>query len=651
MAHIEVLPELVVRQIAAGECIERPASVVKELVENSLDAGATRIDIDIEEAGSQLIKISDNGCGIPQNEMALALASHATSKLKTADDLHAIRTYGFRGEALASVCAIAETSLCSATAGSEVGYRIDCKGDTMSPLRPLGMAQGTIIEVRNLFFNVPARRKFLKSKNVEMGHIADVVTNLAIAAHQVAFQLSHNKKLVFSVPATADPGERIRELLGGKLDAFWPLQVVQGDYRLEAYIQSPQSHKADNKWQYFYVNRRYVRDRIATRALEDAYKDFLPERRHPVAVLFLQMDPASVDVNVHPAKAEVRYRDGQEVYRMIHKHVQAALRQRDLTPEIPLFGDSGESAVAGEMPAADALVAVLPQMSVRTDEAVDRENAEKNEQQTQHPQPQHPQPERTTDNENCRQGMPENQSAPPAWSSHEAIPPFTSHIQPEKRHPSAAKTRTSAATMPATLFPLTADRHDERPPINFWQVHSSYIIAEVNDGIAIVDQHALHERMIYEKLRRQVDSGKIVSQPLLFAEKVRLTAGDQALLQEWKPSLLQLGLDIEPCGNNEVAVTRLPQLCAAIGGAELLQELLAQLGQRERLDVAEIIDHLLSTMACKAAVKAGDPLTREEIASLLRAQNVTDNPYHCPHGRPTVLKITLGELEKHFKRK
>jgi DNA mismatch repair protein MutL len=641
MPHIQVLPELLVRQIAAGECIERPASVVKELVENSLDAGATRIEIDIEEAGSQLIKISDDGCGIGKDELSLALASHATSKLHTLEDLHAIHTFGFRGEALASICAVAEVSLASATAESPSGYVIESKGDNLLSARPIGMAQGTTVTVRNLFFNVPARRKFLKSKNVEMGHISDVVTCQAISAYRVAFQLSHNKKPVFTVARASDAGERIRDLLGGKLDAFWHVEAGQDAYRLEAYIQNPQSHKADTKWQFFYVNNRYVRDRVATRALEDAYKDYLPERRHPVAVMFLHMDPASVDVNVHPAKAEVRYRDGQEIYRVIHKHILAALRQHDMTPEIPLFdGSDGRPAEMSQAVPADTTqeshVDIVPDTDDKSvsEETVEVPPASRIVEEIARPF--------TKSDADCISREQTLFYARPLPSL-PAKPPATTTFSVAQGEQLPARGSTGSKE---SLFPTAATKD-----LRFWQVHDSYIVAEVAEGLLIVDQHALHERMLYEKLRRQVAQGKIVSQPLLFPEKIRVTASEMAILQEWRQQLHDIGLDIEPCGNGEVAIARLPQLVAKVSGSELLQTLLTQIGQTEHIEVADALDQMLATMACKAAVKAGDALTHEEIASLMRAPDIADNPFHCPHGRPTVLKITLAELEKHFKRR
>ena len=620
MSPIRILPPLIARQIAAGECIERPASVVKELVENCLDAGATKIKVDIEEAGSQLIRVTDNGGGIPKDELTLALASHATSKILTFDDLLRLDTFGFRGEALASIAAVAEVSLASATSGSDCGHVLESKGDELSPVRPVGMSQGTIIEVRNLFFNVPARRKFLKSKAAEMGQIIDLVTRLALSSFAVGFELNHNNRPVFTVSPAVSRRERIGEILAKEELSWFHAEEQQDAYRLDAYLATSHHHKSDTKWQFYYLNRRYVRDKIATRALEDAYRDYLPDKRHPVAIIYLDIDPALVDVNVHPTKSEVRYRDSQQVYRLIHSAVLTTLRREDLTPPMALAvqPDRVESPLAADRPESEAtrsetVTTVSPQLSVKPIDC------------------------------NPNYSSAYSRETTPRWPVTAADPIGTKALFHERAlQPNLFATTENQPAAPGDDTLGCQDR--------YLQIHQSYIVAEHVDGLVIIDQHALHERILFERIKKQIEKGVVASQPLLFPEKVKLSAGEMVTLTEWQPELRKIGLDVEAIDLDEFAITKIPQLFGKLLSPDLLPELLEQLAQTQTTQLAETLDHLLATMACKAAVKAGDALSNEEIASLLRHKELADNPFHCPHGRPAIVKITMNELAKFFKR-
>ena len=334
MGKINKLSSLLIKQIAAGECIERPASVVKELLENSLDAKSTRIKIDIEDAGNRLIRITDNGTGIEREDLLLAVTSHATSKIQTVEDLYSISSLGFRGEALASIASVAEFSIASTTQEGE-GFLLESKNDQISPVRPIGMDLGTCVEVRNLFFNIPARRKFLKSKNVEMAHIKNTVKYLALTAPKVSFTLSHNSKILFSVGSVKTLGERIRDILKKDDLDFFRIEKSLEHSQLIAYLGMPNYHKSNNNSLFYYINGRYVKDRIVTRAIGDAYKDYLPSRRFPVAVVYLTLDPQQVDVNVHPTKSEVRYRNSQEIYRFVYKTCLQNLQKETMVADIP----------------------------------------------------------------------------------------------------------------------------------------------------------------------------------------------------------------------------------------------------------------------------------------------------------------------------
>lgn len=640
MGPIQLLPAHLVKQIAAGECIERPASVVKELVENSLDAGAGRIEVHVEDAGNRLIRVQDNGCGIPAAEFPLALASHATSKLTCSEDLSCIRTLGFRGEALASISSVAEITLASCC--GESGFVVEAAGDKVGEARPVGMPRGTSVEVRNLFFNVPARRKFLKSKAVEMGHVTEVVTALALSASQVAFQLTHNGQLVFSAVA-GDPLARIREILCTKNLEFFQAAAEEEHFRLDAYLGLPSHFKSNNKWQYFFLNGRIIKDRVLMRSLADAYRDYIPEKRHPVAVCYLTVDPDWVDVNVHPAKVEVRHRDGQKVYHLIYRTVLGGLKKHENVPQIPLFPmDQAEGEVSEMEPAAksppereslrgegpslsDGLPEIDRMAGPRVDWAGEDRVAEKAE----------------------------PISACPA-------PKTRNFPAPEEKSPPVAPMSKKTFRPPADL-PLFSGGHPERntavaklpagPGTTYLQVHDSYLVMEIPEGIAIIDQHALHERVLYDRLRRLLKSGKTISQPLLFPETIYLGPQEMAIFGQCREDLRKIGIDACQSGPDAIEVRCLPQIFGKVSASGLVSDLLEQVEQSRGMSMEEIMEDRLAMMACKAAVKAGDRLSPEEMASLLASKDEADNPCNCPHGRPTLLKMTLTELEKYFYRR
>lgn len=602
---IQILPSLVVKQIAAGECIERPASIVKELVENSLDAGATDIEIYVEDAGNRLIQVIDNGCGIAPAELELAITSHATSKLQAVEDLDTIETMGFRGEALASICSVAEVKIASAIAANTTGYVLQSRGEQLMPIRPVGMQTGTLIEVRNLFFNIPARRKFLKSKHVEMGHITDTIMRLALANFSVAFKLRHNDREILVAAAAANYQERITDVIGDKMQ-FITASDGKQDCQLHAYLTPPEHHRSNNKWQFLYLNRRWVKDRVTSKALADAYRDYLPAKKHPIAVLYLQMDPALVDVNVHPAKTEVRFRDSQAIYGLVYKTVLQALRGEDFTPEIvPTSFYQQQDLTGSPAPKADSFPTVDPAP----------ENAG-NSSQIQ-----------ATDEVAVRPTMrgtnsPNEDIAGVAAIVKEPLP--KEQIVPEQ---------------------------EETAPVSYLQVHRRYLLMETSQGITLIDQHALHERILYERLRRQLKRQKVISQKLLFAETLQLSALEMELFDKWHSQLADIGIEARAIAPTRIEITSIPQLLGKLCAPELVVELLEQLNHQEKVSLDTAVDHLLATMACKAAVKTGDDLTPQEIQSLLRFKSTTDNPFHCPHGRPTMVNITLQELDKYFDRR
>lgn len=617
MSKIKVLPPLLVNQIAAGECIERPASIVKELVENSIDADSTAIEVGVEEAGTRLIRITDNGCGIDKEDLPLAITSHATSKLQNADDLLNIQTLGFRGEALASVASVADVFISSCPTGEKSGYKIRSFGGDVKPLEPIAMNQGTIIEVHDLFFNIPARRKFLKKKATEMGHITDTLTKLALSYNKASFKLTHNNKTVFHVAKTATLKERIEQLLTIGECEMLEISYERSGIEVQAFLAPPEVNRPNSKQQYVYINGRCIKDRIVLRAVADAYSDYLPMKRHAIAVLFLKMHPEDVDVNVHPTKAEVRYRDSSGIYSAVYHATLEGLRKGDLRPSIPLFSDEPSNSYSPPTNYYSSQ-SNKPQNNYYTPGSFVRETSDTHT------------PNAPSNYENI---------GPVDIPVFENIPPNVPAPTPETQKPQTPQSSSQ------NLFA----EQEKNVPLRWFQVHDSYIIIETLRGIEIIDQHALHERIIYSKLKQQVAQKQVQSQMLLFPVTVHLTATEMAVFTQWQRHLEELGMEMEVL-RDDVVIRAIPQLVSDIHAGDLLRDLLEQLERKNKVNISDVIDPIIEMMSCKAAIKAGDNLNPEEVISLIKRREDADNPFHCPHGRPTTLKITLKELEKHFKR-
>jgi DNA mismatch repair protein MutL len=606
MARIQQLPHSVVTKIAAGEVIERPASVVKELLENSLDAGANRIDVDVEQGGLEVIRIVDNGCGILPDDLPLAFASHATSKLSSADDLFRIGTLGFRGEALASIGGIAQVSLQSRVPGTPCGAELTCHGGALSPVRAWNGAAGTRIEVRHLFYNTPARRKFLRTPSTEMGHISEVFTRLCLSHPSVHWTLRHNGKGVWEVPATADLGQRLGLFFGTELrDQLYELEARQGPVRLHGFIADPACDRGNARMQYLFVNGRWVRDRSLTHALQEAYRGLLMTGRYAVAFLFLQLPPDQVDVNVHPTKAEVRFRDGNALYHLVFGGIRERLRAENLTPRL-----QSPSTLTPPPPPR-----VEPALWARPPEA----------------HPARPLPEPPV--------FPREPSAPlPATAPPEPVPA----VAPDP-----------ALTVPAAEE-IPRPRPEALPPPGTFkaiQLYDAYLVLETPEGMLVIDQHALHERILFEQLKRRLQSGPLESQRLLIPEPVELTLEQAARTLEQRQALAELGLGVEDFGGGTVLVTSYPAILARRSPRDILKAVVDHLVTQDRVPPREVLlNDLMSVMACHSAVRAGDRLTQEQMAALLAQRDLADNTHHCPHGRPTALLFSRQDLERQFRR-
>lgn len=624
MSRIRILSDLLVNKIAAGEVIERPASIVKELVENALDAGSTRIAITIEEGGKRLIRVVDDGMGMTADELKLSVTPHATSKITCEDDLFKIATLGFRGEALASIGAVSRLRITSRTREDIEGNEIVIAADSLETAQAAGCRVGTSVEVRDLFFNVPARRKFMKATPTEVGHINEQVARMALGHRSVGFELTNNQRTTHRLAPESSIRERIGALYSADLaEELIPIERDDRGIRIEGYVAPPARSRSTASWQYIFLNGRFIRDRFVQHAVREAYRGLMEHQRFPVAFLFLTMDPEQVDVNVHPSKLEVRWQNSG----LVHSQILSALRDKFLTSNLTptLQADAGPSRAEFD-PAKAAEV---------------RQQAADYYRGLVLPTP----------------SAPFDTSSSGARFSSTIGPDATtrpSDIKPEVWDALHGARGPDDFNDPSSRLPAT-EKANELPQIKGYralQVHNSYLVAETSDGLVIIDQHALHERIMYEKLKAQIVDGPLESQRLLMPETMTASATDMALLQEHESLLAQLGIEANAFGHDQIAVHAFPSILKDTDAAAFMRDLLDQLGdQANQTHPEEVIHKVLDMMSCKAAVKAGDSLTPEEIEALIEQKSEIEKSSNCPHGRPTTLSLSVDDLEKQFKRK
>ena len=580
MGIIKPLPDLLISQIAAGEVVERPASVLKELLENSLDAGAAKIDVQLEEGGVRLIRVADDGSGIAAEDLPPALARHATSKIGSLDDLERVASYGFRGEALASIASVARVTITSRHAAQDHAFRLRSAGGAVEPA---ALAAGTVIEVADLYFNTPARRKFLKTEATEFAHCDEVLRRMALARPDVAFTLSHNGSAKRRL-ASADFSRRAREIIG---DDFFPharpLDAGAGPLRLSGLAALPAYSRSGRDEQYFFVNGRFVRDKLLAHAARQAWADILHGQRHPAYVLFLELDPAGVDVNVHPAKTEVRFRDA----RGIHQFVFHALQRTLATPL-----SAAESAAP-----ATTFVPTAFSYARQAGLAV---------------------------------GEP-------------AARPYLDF----------ARASFDAAEIAVPSAPTLGAQDEAAPLLGYAvaQIHGVYILAQNAVGLVLVDMHAAHERILYERLKNNLDAGPPATQALLVPLVLAASEAEMATAGEQTETLAALGFAVAAAGPRELAVRTLPALLAGGNAADLVRSLLKDLAEHPASRVVETRrNELLATMACHGAVRAHRTLGLTEMNALLRQMEETERADQCNHGRPTWVQLSMAELDRLFMR-
>ena len=585
---IRVLPDLLINQIAAGEVVERPAAALKELVENSLDADARAIEIRLAGGGVKLLKVSDNGGGIARDELALALARHATSKIATVADLERIASLGFRGEALASIAAVARVTLTSRTPDAKHASVILAEGGAMAAPAPAAHDTGTSVEVRDLYFNTPARRKFLKSEATEYAHCEETFKRLALARPDVAFRLEHNGRWQWQLkPQTR--AERIAALLDADFaSTALAVEAQSAGLRLSGQIAAPTTAGAGRATQYWFVNGRFVRDKVLAHALRQAYQDVLHHERQPAYALFLELDPARVDVNVHPTKSEVRFRDSQAVHQFVFHALSRALA--------PAAGDAARTEAATPAPPHAPSFAAQHSMPL---------------------------------------GVPQTATAYETLfgtAAGAAIPVLAEAGAPM---PAPAETK---AEMPALGFALA-------------QLSGIYILAQNAHGLVIVDMHAAHERILYERLKAQLDAERVPLQPLLVPVAFSADALDVAAAEDHADVLAQIGFEIAVLSPTSLAVRGVPAALADADAAQLARDVLAEIREfGASRTLTERRNELLATMACHSAVRANRALTVAEMNALLREMEATERSGQCNHGRPTWHQVTIAELDKLFMR-
>ncbi|MCZ2174672.1 MAG: DNA mismatch repair endonuclease MutL [Burkholderiales bacterium] len=573
MPAIKPLPDLLISQIAAGEVVERPASVVKELLENSLDAGARNVSVQLLEGGVRQIRIVDDGGGIPKEELPLALARHATSKIASLEDLESVASLGFRGEALASIAAVARLTLVSRLREAPHAWRIGPEKD----IAPAALGGGTVIEVDDLYFNTPARRKFLRSEHTEFAHCEEAVRRIALAHPQVAFQLQHNGRTALHLPA-GDAARRVADVLGEEFAGqARAVDAVAGSLRLAGYAALPAYSRARADAQYFFVNGRFVRDKLLSHAVREAYSDILHGHRHPAYALFLEIDPRGVDVNVHPAKTEVRFRDGRAVHQFVFHALSRALAT-------PLAHAAAGNATAAAVPPGLTFAAAAPQQQALA-----------------------------------------------------VAQPVAAYYDFMRQAPATPMPENEAGSAPPLGFALA-------------QLHGVYILAQNAAGLVLVDMHAAHERILYEKLKAALDERPAV-QPLLVPVVISASGEEAAAVGAHAEALDRLGFEIAAAGPRELVVRAVPALLAHGRIPDLVRALLADLEKFGASRVAaERRNELLATMACHGAVRAHRALALPEMNALLRQMEETERADQCNHGRPTWTQLTMDELDRLFLR-
>ncbi len=675
MAFINELDKNTIDQIAAGEVVERPASVVKELVENAIDSGATAITVEIKGGGIDMIRVTDNGSGIEKSEIRKAFKRHATSKLKSIDDLFKIHSLGFRGEALSSISSVAQVDLITKTREDLVGIRYSISGGEEVCFEEIGAPDGTSLIVRNLFFNTPARKKFLKTPQTEASYIGDVMEHLALDNPTISFHYINNRDDKFNTSGNGDLKEIIYRIYGRDVSLnLVPINVTERGVTLEGYLGEPSINRSNRNFEIFFVNGRYVKDKIVSKALEEGYKQYLMMHKFPFAVLHIRMDPAMVDVNVHPAKLEVRFDNQTALYEMIRSNVENTLRNREMIPDAVL--DEKKKAPDEIKP---------EKVDVFFDDSKgDLGNSEKNEIKVEASE----KPEKAEE----KKESPVKKMAPEPFEKQrfvenlvkEDTPVYSKDASGETvkisdNNKSAVWTRifgdlegkqAEKAEHPSPIIkpseaiivekPVQLDLFEEKVLSKdnvkeyeiLGQIFGTYWIIGYKDKMLLVDQHAAHEKVNYERMIKRYKSGELLSQMVNPPVIITLASAEEELFLRYRQYFEKIGFNIENFGGHEYAMRAIPvDLYGCNDEKDMFIKILDELSHETNLDrTPDVINYKIASMACKASVKGNTKMSRAEMEALLDELLTLDNPYNCPHGRPTIISMTKYEIDKKFKR-
>ena len=660
MAFINELDKKTIDQIAAGEVVERPASVVKELVENAIDSGATAVTVEIKGGGIDMIRVTDNGSGIEKSEIRKAFKRHATSKLKTIDDLFSIHSLGFRGEALSSISAVAQVDMITKTKDSLEGIRYCINGGEEAAFEEIGAPDGTTLIVRNLFYNTPARKKFLKTPQTEGSYIGDVMEHLALDNPTVSFHYINNKDDKFNTSGNGDLKEIIYRIYGRDISvSLVPVNVTENGITLEGYLGEPSINRSNRNFEIFFVNGRYVKDKVISKALEEGYKQYLMMHKFPFAILHLRLDPSLVDVNVHPAKLEVRFNNQTALYEFIRKNVEETLRNHEMIPDALLGEDLKDAKKVADVEATEE-----SSFDNKKETSADPDSNKKDDKQHA-PEPfEKSRFEENKVNEDApvyATGVKEepiriqdsNKSA--VWTRIFGDSDGSIAEKNERPSPIIKSDEAIIVEKPVQLDlfeekVLTKDNVKEYEILG--QIFGTYWIIGFKDKMFLVDQHAAHEKVNYERMLARYKSGEMLSQMVNPPVIISLSSAEEDIFLHYREYFEKLGFNIENFGGHEYAMRAIPiDLFGCSDEKEMFVQILDELSHETNLDrTPDVINYKIASMACKASVKGNTKMTKEEMEALLDELLTLDNPYNCPHGRPTIISMTKYEIDKKFKR-
>lgn len=627
MNDIRLLEKSTIDKIAAGEVVDRPASIVKELVENAIDAGARAISVEIRDGGISLIRITDNGSGIPKEQVALAFLRHSTSKIRDAKDLSFIRTLGFRGEALSSIAAVSKTQLCTKTAQELTGTIYKINGGIEESLQDAGLPNGTTMIVKDLFFNTPARLKFLKSAQTEAGYITDVMNRICLSHPEISFKYTVNGSVRLSTPGNGSLKDVIYAIFGRDItSSLLDVDAEDGVLAVKGFIGKPEIARGNRSFEFFFVNGRFIKDKIIQKALEDAYAGYQMKGTFPFAVIELEMEPELVDVNVHPSKMEVRFFNNEAVFQSLYEMLRQRITQRESIPQVSVGKETKSAASLQKEPKpyvpepfehvkpAAFVSAALPSSDFVKDTA-------------------------------------EKADAKPLQSS-DTVKPAGIYETVMAQHQKAAEASVAAeeSVFPEQMSLPFIDQASRPKHRILGCVFDTYWIVELDEYMYLIDQHAAHEKVLYERFLKRTRQGQHYSQKIMPSVILSLTPSEEAVLKEHESAFRDTGFEVEHFGGSEYALSGVPADLFSVDPKLLFLEMLEDLKELSSGKGPEILTDRIATAACKAAVKGGNHLSFHEASALIDELLTLDNPYNCPHGRPTIIKMSRYELEKKFKR-